>query len=127
MSLTVLWILAVPGCMTIVSQAGYWTGFQAADSNIPDPTAVVYGGTRISAPSFWGILTRWDRSGQTGLRVAGVVFYLIDTSLCLIADTLLLPLTLSEAWWLHAHEDEEKASDESDRQHLREAAPEPTP
>jgi uncharacterized protein YceK len=85
------------GCMTVTSQLSFATGV-AADGMI-DPTAVVYGGSRV----WFGTLGAgegpangymWDHEPVT--QAVMVLFLVIDLPLCLVADTALLPVTLIE-------------------------------
>jgi uncharacterized protein YceK len=91
---------------------GYWT--DSSVGHATNPEAVVYGGTRSAAPALWNMITvsgpSEETAGDIATRIAGGVFFLIDTPLCLIADTLLLPVTLAEAWWLVAHEPDDGSS-----------------
>ena len=97
--------MALPSCMTTVNQVGYWS--DSSVGHMTDPKAVVYGGTRADANALWNLATSMTSPGGSGGSVAARLGWgalcVIDLPLSLVADTLLLPLTLSEAWWLRAH------------------------
>ena len=105
MTMLILLGATLSGCMTVVNQMGYWS--DSSVGHMTDPEAVVYGGTRADVTALWNAITSSGPAAETAgditSRIGFGFLFLIDTPLCLIADTLLLPLTLSEAWWLHAH------------------------
>lgn len=88
--------------MTTVNQVGYWS--DSSIGHMTDPKAIVYGGTRADAKALGNLFT--SSAGDTPARIGFGVLCMIDLPLCLVADTLLLPLTLSEAWWLDVHDTE---------------------
>ncbi len=107
-SLALQVVPVLPGCMTIVNQAGYWT--DSSVGHATDPHMVIYGGTRsdlITLCNVFGprpglVMTSRDWASAIGLTA----FILVDTPLSFVADTILLPLTLGEEWWMRNHEDD---------------------
>lgn len=89
-------LTGLSGCLSVASQLSYATG--GADGML-DHRAVVYGGSR----AWFGTLRRgdgpfdghmWDR--QPIRQSLLVLFLVVDLPLCLVADTVLLPVTLLE-------------------------------
>lgn len=88
-------LAGLSGCMTVASQLSYAT--RVAADGMLEPSAVVYGGTRIHVRAlgggpFDGRMWRAEPAGQVLMSL----FVLVDLPLCLVADTVLLPVTLLE-------------------------------
>jgi len=88
-------LASLSGCLTVASQLSYAT--RVAPDRMLDPNAVVYGGSRIHFRAlgdgpFDGRMWRAEPAGQ----VLVSLFVLVDLPLCLVADTVLLPVTLLE-------------------------------
>lgn len=98
-------LLVNSGCMTVISQAVYSAG-QAPD-NMMDPEVVIYGGFRNDLNALSNLSSNdeeWEREPvQTSMWGVAIV---IDLVLSLVADTLLLPVTVAEEVYLRARDDE---------------------
>jgi len=75
-----------------MSQAAFCSG--SAPDNMWDANAVIYGGTRIWVDGFSNISDDWRRDPLASLVFA--VVGVLDAPLSLVADTVLLPITLIE-------------------------------
>jgi uncharacterized protein YceK len=86
-------LATLPGCATTMSQMAYANG-SSADDMFP-PRDVVYGGTRCHVGILGMAATSKPPSSGPSI-VPAMLFVLIDMPLSLVADTVLLPVTLVE-------------------------------
>ena len=79
------------GCMTTLTQCAYWV-----DS--PVKGAVVYGGTLIDGAGVSGYIVDASRGDppETGREWFWLAFGIVDLPFCVVADTVLLPLTIAQ-------------------------------
>lgn len=94
----------LPGCATTMSQMAYVAG-SSADDMFP-PRDVVYGGTRCHCGLLY-MATTSKRPSSGFSIVPAMLFVLVDMPLSLVADTVLLPVTLVEWALLPSIDDDE--------------------
>lgn len=89
-----LLVATLPGCMTAISQKAY---FEESADWLCDPSTVIYGGTRAHARMIGGGIEHDALFGDWLLPL----FVLVDLPLSLVADTVLLPITVLERATMH--------------------------
>lgn len=102
-------LAATSGCATMMSQLSYAAG-GSADNMFP-PSAVIYGGTRCHCGILIMASTNARLTSQPSAAPA-LLFVLLDMPLSLIADTLLLPITIVE-WALLDPDDGDAANEKA--------------
>lgn len=93
--LSLLLLLSVAGCSTVMNVSGRY--FAVGPTNeFPEPRPrQIYGGTRLAARMGWDYVTYRTQDGAELFAVPyGLGIWAIDMPLSLVGDTLTLPVTV---------------------------------